>query len=149
MSDPAERTIQEKPVRITTGAVKLDGNLSVPEGAWGGPVCPWKRQQPALGSEYLAALMEGQPAEAAREQVTEVVCRALHPEFLNRRDEIVLFNRLGRNEMKRIVDIRLKYLQALLAGRKINIPPVRATAKCCGSAARAARGSAAGRPATR
>jgi ATP-dependent Clp protease ATP-binding subunit ClpB len=74
-----------------------------------------------LGAEYLAALMEGQPAEAAREQVMEVVRRTFRPEFLNRLDEIILFNRLGRNEMKRIVDIQLKYLQRLLADRKINL----------------------------
>jgi ATP-dependent Clp protease ATP-binding subunit ClpB len=74
-----------------------------------------------LGSEYLAALMEGQPAEAAREQVMEVVRRAFRPEFLNRLDEIILFNRLGRNEMKRIVDIQLRHLQDLLAERKIKL----------------------------
>src|SRR6185369_16973291 len=72
-----------------------------------------------LGSEYLAALLEGQPADAAREQVMEVVRRSFRPEFLNRLDEIILFNRLGRNEMKRIVDIQLKHLQQLLADRKI------------------------------
>jgi ATP-dependent Clp protease ATP-binding subunit ClpB len=72
-----------------------------------------------LGSEFLAALMEGQPAEAAREQVMEVVRRSFRPEFLNRIDEIILFNRLGRSEMKRIVDIQLKHLQSLLADRKI------------------------------
>jgi ATP-dependent Clp protease ATP-binding subunit ClpB len=72
-----------------------------------------------LGSEYLAALMEGQPAEAAREQVMEVVRRSFRPEFLNRLDEIILFNRLGRNEMKKIVDIQLRHLQKLLADRKI------------------------------
>jgi ATP-dependent Clp protease ATP-binding subunit ClpB len=72
-----------------------------------------------LGSEYLAALLEGQPAEAAREQVMEVVRRSFRPEFLNRLDEIILFNRLGRNEMKRIVDIQLRHLQQLLASRKI------------------------------
>ena len=48
-----------------------------------------------LGSEILAALLEGQPSEAAREQVMEVVRRAFRPEFLNRLDEIILFNRLG------------------------------------------------------
>jgi ATP-dependent Clp protease ATP-binding subunit ClpB len=63
-----------------------------------------------LGSEYLAALMEGQPADAAREQVMEVVRRSFRPEFLNRLDEIILFNRLGRNEMKKIVDIQLRHL---------------------------------------
>jgi ATP-dependent Clp protease ATP-binding subunit ClpB len=72
-----------------------------------------------LGSEYLAALLEGQPAEAAREQVMDVVRRSFRPEFLNRLDEIILFNRLGRNEMKRIVDIQLRHLQLLLAERKI------------------------------
>jgi ATP-dependent Clp protease ATP-binding subunit ClpB len=72
-----------------------------------------------LGSEFLAALMEGQPAEAAREQVMDVVRRSFRPEFLNRLDEIILFNRLGRKEMKRIVDIQLRHLQRLLADRKI------------------------------
>jgi ATP-dependent Clp protease ATP-binding subunit ClpB len=72
-----------------------------------------------LGSEILAALLEGQPSEAARDQVMEVVRRSFRPEFLNRLDEIILFNRLGRNEMKRIVDIQLKVLQKLLDDRKI------------------------------
>lgn len=72
-----------------------------------------------LGAEYLAALPEGQPAENAREQVMEVVRSAFRPEFLNRLDEIVLFNRLGRSDMKRIVDIQLEHLQRLLADRKI------------------------------
>src|SRR6266404_3015134 len=40
-------------------------------------------------------------------------------DFRNTLDEIILFNRLGRNEMKRIVDIQLKHLQRLLADRKI------------------------------
>ena len=72
-----------------------------------------------LGAEYLAALMEGQPSEAAREQVMEVVRRSFRPEFLNRLDEIILFNRLGRSDMKRIVDIQIKVLQKLLDERKI------------------------------
>jgi ATP-dependent Clp protease ATP-binding subunit ClpB len=74
-----------------------------------------------LGSEHLAGLLEGQPAEAAREQVMEVVRRAFRPEFLNRLDEIILFNRLSRNEMKRIVDIQLKQLEKLLQDRKITL----------------------------
>jgi ATP-dependent Clp protease ATP-binding subunit ClpB len=74
-----------------------------------------------LGSEYLAALLEGQPAEAARDQVMEVVRRSFRPEFLNRLDEIILFNRLGRTEMRRIVDIQLKHLQHLLEDRKITL----------------------------
>jgi ATP-dependent Clp protease ATP-binding subunit ClpB len=72
-----------------------------------------------LGSEYLANLPEGQPAEAARQQVMDVVRRVFRPEFLNRLDEIILFNRLGRAEMKRIVGIQLRHLQQLLSDRKI------------------------------
>jgi ATP-dependent Clp protease ATP-binding subunit ClpB len=74
-----------------------------------------------LGADYLAALPEGEPAEAAREQVMQVVRGAFRPEFLNRLDEIILFNRLGRNEMKRIVDIQLQHLRRLLAERKITL----------------------------
>jgi ATP-dependent Clp protease ATP-binding subunit ClpB len=72
-----------------------------------------------LGSEYLAALLEGQPAEAARDQVMEVVRRSFRPEFLNRLDEIILFNRLGRKEMRRIVDIQIVNLEKLLHERKV------------------------------
>ncbi|MDF2601097.1 MAG: ATPase, partial [Methylobacterium brachiatum] len=81
-----------------------------------------------LGAEFLAAVMEGQPAEAAREQVMEVVRRAFRPEFLNRLDEIILFNRLGRSDMRRIVDIQLEGLERRLAERKI-VLQVEAAAK--------------------
>jgi ATP-dependent Clp protease ATP-binding subunit ClpB len=74
-----------------------------------------------LGSEYLAALSEDQPAEAARDQVMGVVREAFRPEFLNRLDEIILFHRLGRGEMTGIVDIQLKRLDALLEDRKIRL----------------------------
>ncbi len=74
-----------------------------------------------LGSEFLAALPEGQPASAAREQVMEVVRRAFRPEFLNRLDEIILFDRLGRKDMKAIVEIQLGRLRRLLAERRIGL----------------------------
>jgi ATP-dependent Clp protease ATP-binding subunit ClpB len=41
------------------------------------------------------------------------------PEFLNRIDEIILFHRLKRDQMGRIVDIQLAHLQKLLEDRKI------------------------------
>ncbi|HET6467631.1 MAG TPA: ATP-dependent chaperone ClpB [Geminicoccaceae bacterium] len=74
-----------------------------------------------LGSEYLAALPEGQPAAAAREQVMEVVRASFRPEFLNRLDEVILFNRLGRQDMKGIVEIQLRRLERLLADRHITL----------------------------
>ncbi len=74
-----------------------------------------------LGSEHLAALDEDQPATAAREQVMAVVQAAFRPEFLNRLDEIILFNRLGRGDMADIVEIQLERLAALLRDRKLEI----------------------------
>ena len=67
----------------------------------------------------MAGLAEGQPSEAARDQVMQVVRSTFRPEFLNRLDEIILFNRLQPKDMTHIVEIQLKRLQALLDDRKI------------------------------
>ena len=72
-----------------------------------------------LGSDYLAALADGEDVESARDQVMEVVRAAFRPEFLNRLDEVILFHRLSRGDMTGIVDIQLRSLQALLEERKI------------------------------
>ena len=61
-----------------------------------------------LGADLLARLPEGTPSTSARGDVMEVVRRSFPPEFLNRIDEIVLFNRLSRKDMDKIVDIQLK-----------------------------------------
>jgi ATP-dependent Clp protease ATP-binding subunit ClpB len=53
--------------------------------------------------------------------VMAVVRSAFRPEFLNRIDEIILFHRLKKNEMSRIVDIQMTRLQKLLDERKITI----------------------------
>jgi ATP-dependent Clp protease ATP-binding subunit ClpB len=74
-----------------------------------------------LGSEYLAALPDGASATDAREQVMEVVRAAFRPEFLNRLDEVILFNRLGRAQMKDIVAIQLGRLRKLLAERRMTL----------------------------
>ncbi len=74
-----------------------------------------------LGAEYLAALPEGAKAEDARGQVMEVVRASFRPEFLNRLDEIILFNRLGKADMTGIVEIQLARLERLLAGREIGL----------------------------
>jgi ATP-dependent Clp protease ATP-binding subunit ClpB len=72
-----------------------------------------------LGSDYLANLGPGQSVNEVREQVMAVVRASFRPEFLNRLDEIILFERLSREHMKGIVEIQLKRLEALLAERKI------------------------------
>jgi len=53
--------------------------------------------------------------------VMGVVRSAFRPEFLNRIDEIILFHRLKKTEMTRIVDIQMTRLQTLLDDRKITI----------------------------
>lgn len=72
-----------------------------------------------IGAEFLAAQGEGEEVEAVRPQVMEAVRGHFRPEFLNRLDEIILFSRLKRSQMKRIVDIQLGRLETLLADRKI------------------------------
>ena len=51
----------------------------------------------------------------------EAVRAHFRPEFLNRLDEIILFHRLSRSNMDKIVDIQIERLQGLLADRKIEI----------------------------
>jgi ATP-dependent Clp protease ATP-binding subunit ClpB len=74
-----------------------------------------------LGSEYLANQPEGQDTDAVRDQVMAVVRANFRPEFLNRIDEIILFHRLKRSEMTKIVDIQMARLVKLLEDRKITI----------------------------
>jgi ATP-dependent Clp protease ATP-binding subunit ClpB len=72
-----------------------------------------------LGSEAIASLPESADIEAARPAVMAAVRAAFRPEFLNRLDEILLFRRLSRADMRGIVEIQLERLRALLADRKI------------------------------
>ncbi len=74
-----------------------------------------------LGAEHLVRLEDGKSVETVRNQVMEAVRAAFRPEFLNRLDEILLFARLGREQMTGIVDIQLGYLHKLLAGRRITL----------------------------
>jgi ATP-dependent Clp protease ATP-binding subunit ClpB len=74
-----------------------------------------------LGSEYLAAQEEGEAVEAARPMVMDAVRRHFRPEFLNRIDEIILFKRLGREQMDSIVRIQLERVEQRLAERRINL----------------------------
>ena len=74
-----------------------------------------------LGSEYLAAQPEGEDSSAVRGQVMGAVRAHFRPEFLNRLDEIILFHRLTRDQMDKIVDIQIDRLMKLLQDRKIKV----------------------------
>jgi ATP-dependent Clp protease ATP-binding subunit ClpB len=74
-----------------------------------------------LGAEYLSNLPDGARSSAAEPQVMEVVRSHFRPEFLNRLDEIILFERLSRVHMAGIVQIRLQDLARRLEPRKITL----------------------------
>jgi ATP-dependent Clp protease ATP-binding subunit ClpB len=75
-----------------------------------------------LGSQYLAE-HTGQPGETldgdVRRQVMDALRAHFRPEFLNRVDEIIFFHSLGREQLRKIVDIQLQRLLRRLEGRKI------------------------------
>ncbi|MBU2340554.1 MAG: ATP-dependent chaperone ClpB [Alphaproteobacteria bacterium] len=72
-----------------------------------------------LGSQYLANMDDDQKVEDVEPQVMDVVRGHFRPEFLNRLDEIILFHRLGMEDMAPIVAIQIARVQKLLADRKI------------------------------
>ncbi|HMI33580.1 MAG TPA: ATP-dependent chaperone ClpB, partial [Propionibacteriaceae bacterium] len=72
-----------------------------------------------LGSQFLAD--QTLDAETKRNAVMGVVRGAFKPEFLNRLDEVVLFDALGTEELARIVEINLERLNKRLADRRITV----------------------------
>ncbi|SPL62665.1 ATP-dependent chaperone ClpB [Ochrobactrum soli] len=74
-----------------------------------------------LGAEYLVNQVEGEKTSAVREEVMTVVRAHFRPEFLNRIDSVILFQRLQKNEMGRIVEIQFQRLRKLLDDRKIDL----------------------------
>ena len=74
-----------------------------------------------LGAEILVNQPEGESVDAVREQVMTIVRASFRPEFLNRLDEVLLFQRLERAQIGAIVDIQIARLQSLLDDRKITV----------------------------
>jgi ATP-dependent Clp protease ATP-binding subunit ClpB len=74
-----------------------------------------------LGADFLVNQPDGEDTDAVKDQVMAVVRSAFRPEFLNRVDEIILFHRLQKSDMGRIVDIQMRRLAKLLEDRKIAV----------------------------
>ncbi len=74
-----------------------------------------------LGAEALSALDDDEPVDAARVEVMDAVRRAFRPEFLNRLDDVLIFRRLGRAQMAKIVDIQLARVGQRLAERGLTL----------------------------
>ncbi len=76
-----------------------------------------------LGSQFLAeqSVEGGAISEGARRQVLDALRAHFKPEFLNRIDEIIFFHALGRDHMKKIIDIQVRGLMKRLEERKIHV----------------------------
>jgi ATP-dependent Clp protease ATP-binding subunit ClpB len=74
-----------------------------------------------LGARALSELPEGADASRAKAEVMEAVRQHFRPEFLNRLDEQIIFDRLNRADMAGIVAIQMQRLEARLAARKITL----------------------------
>ncbi|HVP51355.1 MAG TPA: ATP-dependent chaperone ClpB [Terriglobales bacterium] len=76
-----------------------------------------------IGSAYLAgeSLRTPEDFEQARKLVMNALQAHFKPEFLNRVDDIIIFNALGKEQLTKIVDLRLEDLRRLLADRNISL----------------------------
>ncbi|WP_299653137.1 ATP-dependent chaperone ClpB [uncultured Jannaschia sp.] len=74
-----------------------------------------------LGAQALSQLPDGADASDAKRDVMDAVRAHFRPEFLNRLDETIIFDRLARGDMDGIVDIQIARLTRRLAGRKIKL----------------------------
>src|SRR5208337_3689262 len=76
-----------------------------------------------IGSSYLQDLGQRAPEQIseAHQQVMNALRASFKPEFLNRVDDTIIFNPLGKEQLTKIVDLRLEDLRKLLADRKISL----------------------------
>jgi len=73
-----------------------------------------------VGSHWIKEL-GGRDDEEMRRRVMEALSQQFRPEFLNRIDEVIIFNSLGMEQLVQIVDIQLHHLQALLEDSKVEL----------------------------
>ncbi len=75
-----------------------------------------------IGSQFLSEpSVDGGISEGVRRQVMAALRADFRPEFLNRIDEIIFFHPLGRDQMKKIIDIQVAGLMKRLADRKMHV----------------------------
>ena len=74
-----------------------------------------------LGTQALSNVGEGESTEMAKGEVMAAVRSHFRPEFLNRLDDMIIFDRLSRGDMDGIVKIQLKRLEKRLAARNITL----------------------------
>ncbi len=71
-----------------------------------------------VGSRWIEELKK---SSEIKEKIREALRSQFRPEFLNRIDDVIIFSRLGKDEIKKIVDIQFRQLQTRLSEKKIRI----------------------------
>ena len=71
-----------------------------------------------VGSQFI---LDEQDPQVRENKITDVLKQTFRPEFLNRIDDIVFFNALGKEQIRNIVDVQLKKVQKQLAARNIKL----------------------------
>ena len=74
-----------------------------------------------LGSQMILEMSGEENYDAMKSAIMEVVGNHFRPEFINRVDDVVVFHPLGRDHIRKIVDIQLSYLHERLAERDLRI----------------------------
>ena len=74
-----------------------------------------------LGSQALSELAQSADSATAKRDVMDAVRSHFRPEFLNRLDETIIFDRLSRDDMSGIVSVQLQLLYNRLSSRKITL----------------------------
>jgi len=78
-----------------------------------------------IGSQFIAASLSSDGSGLSdtdlRRQVEQTLKQEFRPEFLNRVDETIIFHSLGRDEIRQIVDLQLRYLEKTLAGQHLTL----------------------------
>ena len=73
-----------------------------------------------IGSQFIVDLKPGQEKQM-KERVLDSLKAQFKPEFLNRVDEVIIFQQLGRDQVKQIIDLQVNSLKKRLADRHIDI----------------------------
>ncbi len=78
-----------------------------------------------IGSQFIAESLatKGQPPDDAvvRERVEQALRQEFRPEFLNRVDETIIFHSLGREEIRQIVDLRMRELEEMVRQQRLRL----------------------------
>lgn len=74
-----------------------------------------------IGADVIAGLPEGAPSSQAMPAVMRQVQQRMTPEFINRLDDIIMFNRLGRKEIRKIVELLFDQVRVMLQEQEITL----------------------------